>query len=198
MRILIDLDGVVYRYVDAFKACVSERRRQPIEELGDAESWNFYRQPGWNMTTPEFLEHMRHAIRHQDLFLRGSAYPGSWRALRDLWPHELIVVSSRKYGLDTERCAWEQTLEWLDRNHFPYFEEIVITDSSQSKADICKEFELTVAIEDSLDNHNALLDAGVQSFLISRPWNAGGIVDVPNRVESMAQFAEAVQDLAHA
>lgn len=191
MRIMVDLDGVIYNYVEAFTHCVAERRRIPPDSLTPALSWTFYKQPGWNLTTAEFLEHMRHAIRRQDLFLRGNPYPGSWRALRDLYPHELVIVSSRKYGVDTERFAWEQTLEWLDRNHMPYFEDIIITDSSQSKADICKEFGLTHAIEDSLDNHNLLRSAGIESYLITRPWNECG-PEAVGRVTSLAQFVEAV------
>lgn len=187
---MIDLDGCVYNYVDAFAECVAERRGQKRDELGPAESWTFYKQPGWEMTTPEFLEAMRHAIRRQDLFLRGQKYTGAFGALRGLWQHELVIISSRLYGEDTARHSWEQTLEWLDRHHLPYFDEILLVNGAVDKGALAVELHCTHAIEDSIDNHLSLRHAGIESYLLTRPWNAGSLI---GRVDSWAEFVRAVE-----
>lgn len=175
-RIMIDIDGCVGNYVDAFRDCVAESRgwshELGIEEMGPAESWTFYKQRGWDMTTPEFLEAMRHSIKYLNLFGRLKPYEG---ALDGLWQlhdagHQLVVVSSRTYGPDTVGWAMHQTTEWLRTHDTPKM-KVILTSGADKKSEVCKEHELTIAIEDSPDNYEDLAYAGVWCYLMTRPWN---------------------------
>lgn len=175
-KIMGDMDGCMDNYVDAFRDCVSEQRKWSLnfgrEVMGPAESWSFYKQSGWEMTTAEFLEAMRYATIHQDLSGRAKPYPGAIDAIKELYyrGHEIYIVSSRLYGPDTIIPAYQQTWDWLDTYGLPPM-KLMIIGAETSKADVCLANDLTVAIEDSPAQYEELTRAGIDCYLMDQAWN---------------------------
>lgn len=195
---MFDLDGVLFPYADpkphldydagAFAEVCSLLEGRPLSEYPRIEGWNFYKDQ-WKQTTQRFLEYMRDGVLKHDLFLRKPPFEGS--AVACTWLHSLGVqihiVTNRVIDGATEE-ATAQTVQWLDDWGIVYDKLIV------SKEKVMNGYAgYQWAIDDNVDNYDALDAAGCNPYLFDRPWNQG---HPGRRVRSLPEFVRVVkQDL---
>jgi uncharacterized HAD superfamily protein len=175
MRIGVDLDGVVFNYVDAIRSYLwlSEH------EAPDPFKWELWE--CWGMTEDAFWAEA-HEAYEQHLFFKGSPYPGAIEALCDLTMlgHTLHIITARAHPV-----GQRDTEAWLDSYDVPYDSLTFASDKTCQPVD--------AFIEDNLHNAEKLVEHGVKAFLLDRPWNQDD-TEVP-RVLTMTDFVHEVQHL---
>lgn len=161
-RIMIDLDGPVVDFGTGMIPCLQEQG-----VATDPDDYYF------GAGQAGFRERMRNAIRLQNVFGRCKPHIGAINGLWELYErsNDLYIVSARIYGKDTEAWSYHQTMEWLQKYEAPPA-EIILVEHGSNKADICREFGLSLAIEDDLRNYNDLaMSYTTACYLMDRPWN---------------------------
>lgn len=192
MKIGIDLDGVCYDFVAAFRSYAHERFDVPYETMPQAVSWDFpVHDWGWDMET--FLSRFHQGVTEGDIFWVGAPYKGVAAGIRQLREqgHEVHIVTHRE-NVGAPGTAVVTTARWLafwgveyDALHFVRDKTLVAVD---------------VFIEDNVKNFQALWEHGVPSFLRNQPYNTVSRVmpHVPEdtelwwRVDSFEEFAHRV------
>lgn len=182
-RIMIDLDGPVVDFGTGMMPC--------LEEQGiTTDAGDYY----FGAPKEGFRERMRTAIRNQGVFARCLPHPdavdGLWKL--HLAGNELYAVSARIYGHDTAAWSYFQTMKWMQKYGAPPM-EIILVEHGTNKAPICREFGLSLAIEDDLRNFDDLaLSPDTTVYLMDRHWNQSVIAD-PYRVFNWAEFVERIK-----
>lgn len=177
----VDLDGVIYPFVEAFRTYCAHRLGTP--DLPSPVDWHFYRE--WGIADHEFVSYLEEASDTHNLFGMMPPEAGThdgWQLLKDIGVR-IHVITHRP------PAAWGQTATWLrtwglipDSLMFTNDKTVVSHFADPGKA---------AMIEDYVVNHDHLVDAGVFAVLLDRPWNFGhaGI-----RVRSFADFAALIYD----
>jgi len=156
MKIAIDIDSTLHDYWAQFAAAV--RRRfgvtLPYEE-----------QVTWEVTLlrPEQVRAAVIETHGEKHVLAAEPYPGAVEAVR-AWKdagHFIHVTSHRA-------AACEQaTQAWLDRIGLPY-DELCCSDDKVAR---CREIGIELLIDDSPENLEAAIDAGIAAATLVHPWN---------------------------
>ena len=177
MRIGIDLDGVTYSFMGALRHYLDSINIDISDKPSDVSSWSFHEE--WGMTADEWLAHCHNGVDAGVIFLHGGPMDGALEAMLALKEqgHTLHIVTHRTFGTKSV----QNTMEWLQREGVPYDSLTFAGDKTIVATDFF--------IEDNLDNHQALLAAGVQSYLVDRGYNQG---DTVNRIAGWADFLQAV------
>jgi uncharacterized HAD superfamily protein len=81
--------------------------------------------------------------------------------------NELFVVTSRPENIQ------EETKGWIEKFFPDTFSGVYFIDYSikNKKSDICKDLNITVMVEDSLDHARDCANNNISSILIDYPWN---------------------------
>ncbi|HSS58473.1 MAG TPA: hypothetical protein VLK59_10735 [Solirubrobacteraceae bacterium] len=156
MRIAIDIDSTLHPYWDQLERVA--RRRYGIALPYD-------RQLTWEITALAADELAAcvaetHEAQH---VLAAEPYPGAVEVVRR-W-HEaghFIQISSHRAGE-----AHDATAEWLERIGLPYDELYCSFD----KVARCEEIGIDLLIDDSPENLQRAIDAGIAVATIEHPWN---------------------------
>lgn len=170
LRIGIDLDGVVHDFVGAYRrflrSFVGHRHTMP-----EPTRWDFYED--WNVTKADFLAH----LNTEGAVFDGKPYPGAIGALDQLRDagHSIHIVTHRPASQVRTTC------DWLEKWSVPYDTLTFAEDKTIAKVD--------VFLEDNVENYEALRAAGVQAFLLDRPWNRDRLA---RRVDDWGHFRSAV------
>lgn len=186
MRVGFDLDGVGYIFglsVRDYLRTIGIEVEEPTDEF--CTNWNFFE--FWHMHRDEFGKHCGDGVDAGIVFGPGDhlTRPNFFEAIRRVKElgHEVIVVTHRYQGSPGK--AEENTRKWLapvmkyiDELHFGEDKTAVPTD---------------MFVEDSLPNYDALIDKGVNAFLIDRPWNQVEGGDARNRISDVIDYAEAIE-----
>jgi uncharacterized HAD superfamily protein len=176
----IDVDGPLYNFGESMKVYL---RTLGWEEgrLTDPEHWDFHE--AWGMDKNEFYKHFADGVNAEIVFLEGNVDPDALRVLKKLrrQKQKINIVTHRgKIGNLSEY----NTVRWLKRDGIPYDSITFSKDKTIVKND--------VFIEDNADNHTALREAGIASFLIDKPWNR--YLDTGYRVYSWDEFYERARE----
>ena len=178
----IDMDGVVYPFMDAFKKyCTQELG---MTEFPNPTKWDFYED--WGIDKEDFNSLLRCASTTHKLF--ASEYPmehvaEGWQMLKDMGLR-LHVITARP------STAWSQTADWLhdhnlvpDHLHFTHDKTVLSHVAHKESA----------MIDDHVDYYLQLEKSGVLAVLQSQPWNEhyqGAI-----RARSLVDFATLVKSV---
>lgn len=182
MRLMVDLDGVVYDFVDTLTYWCRWREGMSSDRLPYPASWDFYRDQ-WGLTLEEFLAIGGRAVDDGYLFAEGYSIEGAidgLHALRDAG-HTIHIATDRSYG----SRSVENTERWLTANAVPYDSLTFGRDKSVVDADIY--------IDDRDKNVEALRAAGKSAVIFDQPWNQN--VDGP-RVYDWPEFVSFVETVA--
>lgn len=185
----VDLDGCVYRFVDAMRAWAHRAEGVPLASMPEARSWDAMTDE-WGWSAEDFARRYRASVHAGDLFWRGGAYPGAVGTLRALAAdgHRIEVVTARATaGVDPE-LARDATRHWLEAHGVPFDALAICADKEHHEVDCF--------IEDAPHNVARLEAAGRRPHLIDRPWNRDA--DVARRVRTWGEFHAAVRRLAAA
>ena len=176
MRIGVDIDDVLYPFQQELsRLLVAEGLAHCTVEAAHP-SWDFY--AGWSMTRQEFWDHY-HRLAEDRLLWQGECEYDTDAALYDLWARNfdiiLVTARSERYREATESWLHDEWIRY-DELHFAHDKTTVPVD---------------MFIDDRLENYDQLDAAGVEVYLLNKPWN-----QVPGddrrRVDTFAEFAQIV------
>jgi 5'(3')-deoxyribonucleotidase len=183
MRIGVDMDGVIYSFVDSLRHYLVTHKGFEKYDLGESTSWNFFKD-NWGMSTVDFLQHFEDGVNAGVVFLHGKPEEGAMKHMRQLREdgHTIHIVTHRSVG----KKSIQNTGEWLHREHIE-FDEITFAQDKTTVRD------LDVFIEDNIENFLTLEQAGVRSVIMDRPWNRE--LDTPFRVNGWEEFYHMIGDM---
>lgn len=180
--VAVDMDGVIYPFVEAFRSYCAHRLNIP--DLAPATDWNFYRE--WGIADHEFGTYLDDASRDFNVFSIMPPEAGThegWGSLRAMGVR-IHVITHRP------AAAWAQTAEWLlrydlrpDTLTFTGDKTVVVHHAKGAAA---------AAVEDRIEYYDDLVAAGVHTVMLDRPWNADHDAV---RIRNFADFATFVHDL---
>lgn len=184
LRVGVDLDGVCYDFADSLRLYLSESGLDLNYNvsLGEVDKWHFYRD--WGMTDEEFVQHCHDGVDAEWIFAVGIPRDNASDAVNFMraFGNTVHIVTDRSFGKVPENSQ-RNTKLWLDVWGFGYD----TLDFSADKTSV----ETDVFIEDKLENYDALEAAGVDVYLVDRPWNQDDS-RCRKRVRSIQQFATLV------
>lgn len=182
MRVGIDLDGVCYDFAEAFVRYLRYSGNTDYDIVdGEPDKWYFYKD--WGMSTQSFLQHCHDGADAGIIFGEGGQRDNASRAVNRIsrHGHSIHIITDRSFGT-TPAVSEKNTRLWLDQNGFVYDTIDFSADKTCRKTD--------VFIEDKLENYDALVEAGVDCYLVNRPWNTKR--DKRKRVFDIEHFADLI------
>ncbi len=167
IRLGLDLDGVVYNFVEEFRTYVSTQRGVHPDSLAPVHRWEFYLD--WDMSEDEYFTTLEQAAVGGHVFKNGAAYDGAAQAVsqaRDIG-YEIVAITARKLTdiQDDHQIIHDNTAEWLTINGI-HFDELIVDNDKTNHG-------LNVLVDDSLANVHHFIMAGGKGFVFDRPWNQG-------------------------
>lgn len=184
MKVGFDLDGVCYDFAESLRTYLRAADLDNNYSIydGEVDKWHFYLD--WGMTLEEFIDHCNKGADLQWIFGYGHPRdnaPDAMNFVKNLG-NTVHIITDRSFGswpIVSER----NTKQWLTAYGFEY-------DTLTFSADkTCVETDMF--IEDKLENYDALDAAGVEVYLVDRPWNQD-VGDSRRRVKSVQEFATIV------
>lgn len=195
IRLGLDLDGVVYNFVDEFRAYVSNERGVDPDSLAVVDKWEFYLD--WGMTLEEYFATLETAAVGGHVFKSGQMYDGAAEAVakvRDMG-YEVVAVTARKLTdiVADHQVIYDNTSNWLTLNGI-HFDELIVDNDKTTHG-------LNVLVDDSIGNIENFIVAGGMGIIFDRPWNQGsqytrimGWDDFPGKLAKFkADFDRTVQ-----
>lgn len=179
MLVGYDLDGVGYDFGASVRAYLDSIGMVVPEIVYD--KWDFY--DYWGMTREEFTQICHDGADAGFIFGGKAEREGFAEAtqLTHMLGHKNIVITDRSFGMVPE-VSQGLTKAWLadiaavwDEIYFSPDKTCVLTD---------------MFVEDKIENYDALDAAGVEVYLIDRPWNQ--CEDDRRRIESVSEYAAIV------
>jgi 5'(3')-deoxyribonucleotidase len=177
MRIGIDIDDVLFPWFDrAHEACTYAGITNGVTP----SQWECWKDYGTSMEA--WLGVMEDATLDGSLYT-GAPYPGAIEALRELKAagHTLHMVTARGFFIHGHLIR-KHTVEWLETWHVPHDTLTFAKDKTLVHTD--------VFVDDSWKNVQALVAAGIPTWMVDAPHNQGAVYDL--RVPSVVEFAAAI------
>lgn len=175
----IDMDGVVYPFMSAFKKYCEDVLE--MSDLPEPTHWDFYED--WDINKKEFDALLNSAPVTHRLFASESPMKGvykGWEMLRSM-NVKLHVITARP------TTAWAQTAEWL-HDHDLVPDHLHFTNDKTILAHTAREH--SAMIDDHHLYYQQLDKAGVFAVLHDHPWNRQ--FEVSYRVNSLVDFARLI------
>lgn len=181
----IDLDGVCYDFAQSLREYLSIVKHDYTIFDGEPDHWHFYLD--WGMTQEEFINHCNSGVSLGFIFERGEPRdmaPDAIHFMKNLG-HKIHIVTDRSFG-NSPGDSQSATRSWLYECNIPYDSLTFSADKTCVKTDFF--------VEDKIENYDALDAAGVQVYLVNRPWNLQK--DNRRRIKSIQEFATIVGNLS--
>lgn len=178
MRIGVDLDGVVYNFVDALSTYINSE-----VPLATPTQWDFWHD--WFMEFEEWKQHFSNAVTDKFVFYRGDPLPGSMFGLARLKSlgHSIHIVTDRPFD-----GAYAFTKEWLDSNSVPYDTLTISPDKAEVATDIF--------LDDKPDNVRRIAEVGALGVLRDQPWNREASAAALPRIKNWLEFVNLVKKVS--
>lgn len=145
----VDLDGVCADFATGLRRIAADWLGVEEGQLDPEPSRDY---PEWGLDAGGGFDALyRYAVTRRDLFKELPQIPGASLTLRRLWTREGIrirIITHRLYFEFFHRVAVSQTIAWLDRHDFPYWDLCFMKDKAAVGADLY--------IEDTPSNVEAL------------------------------------------
>lgn len=180
MRVGIDLDGVCYDFAASFRHFLHLHYDFPRWWQPKATRWEFYED--WGFSLQEFLDLFHQGVDAGVIFTWGQPHEHTREAFTRIRAagHSIHIVTDRSMG--APGASEKATIAWLDEHELPYDSITFSPDKTVAKID--------VMVDDKLANYDALAAAGVDAWLLTRPWNQQD--DDRQRVLDLLHFAEVI------
>lgn len=187
MRVGFDSDGVLDNFGEGVRETLEAKGLGYLWKSGPTEGsfWNFYEDWGW--TFPQFKRLVDWGVDN------GYIFTGHWRegAVEAVGRvaalgHEIIIITDRSFGTDPANSQ-RNTIEAFQAAGIEYDELHFTADKTSVEVDLM--------VEDKLANYDALIEAGTPTFLINRAWNLVPGGDGRNRINSVSEYADAVENI---
>jgi len=192
MRVGFDLDGVLYDFGDSCRAYY--RTLNPLGTYDDAVNadvtdWHFYR--SWGMNDKGFKKFCDDGVDAGYIFTYGDPHPGTVEAVNRIYSlgHRVVIITDRPFGKNGGKNSRRATFKWL-RKHGVKFHEVHFTANKDS-------VNVDTMIDDKVENFVDLRDAGVDVYLLDRPWNQH--IDAGHRrIDSIEEYIYRVEEKTYA
>lgn len=184
LRIGWDLDGVGYVFGESVRqSMLLDGYDIPPTTDEFCKSWDFFEY--WGMSRSEFEIECSRAVDRGICFGPGPGLtrPNFFESMartHDMG-HTNVIITHRYQG--SPGMAMGNTFRWLE-HHGAQYDEIYF---SGDKTIV----ETDMFVEDNKDNYDRLVEAGVDAYLINRPWNRP-YEDHRKRILDVENFADAV------
>ncbi|MBI5229280.1 hypothetical protein HY991_04155 [Candidatus Micrarchaeota archaeon] len=158
----------------------------------DFFSYNFWEV--WSGTREEAIKKV-YEFHKTHYFHEIQPVEGAVEGVRELKEeHELVVITSRQYGIEKETRVWVQKT-FPDAFSGVYFTNDFSKDGlrSKSKKDFCKELGIDLLVEDHLNYAKECVADGVRVLLLDCPWNKRERPQKVSRVYSWKEIVERIQ-----
>lgn len=178
--VAIDLDGVLYPFVQEFEKFCS--RALNMDHLAPPTHWHFYED--WGLSADEFHHLLVESI-HTGVFLHGEPPIGAQAAINALRKTGVKV----HYLTSRPAEAWADTAWWLD-HHMLRGDSLHFTEDKKVFASIPADWGLGAMLDDSpLYLEDLAPYPHIHRVVFDQPWNKD--VNLP-RVETLMGFARTV------
>lgn len=176
MRIMVDLDGVLYPFVEQLRKHVAKSRGLPASEdkFPTPIHWRFW--GSWGFESKDgFDARLRQAVDFGGLFRSGAPPSDAVRSLERLRAagHSVHLATKRSHGTR----FMENTEDWLNTHKIPYDTVSFVSDKSLLNVD--------AAVDDN-PSYLDELPLRVRKFLYHQPWNAASSHRKVNSLTEMA------------
>ena len=177
LRVGVDIDDVLYSWYErAHQLCVNAKITNGIQPT----TWSPHEEYGCTMQ--DWLDVLEEGTLNGSLY-GGEPYLGAveslWR-LRDAG-HTVHLVTARGFFV-LGHMIREQTVDWLAAYDVPH-DSLTFT---KDKTDV----PVDVFVDDSAKNVAQLVAAGVPTWMVNQPHNAGAVHHL--RVDHVSEFVDAV------
>ncbi len=162
-RIGIDLDGVCYDFIGAFRDYLIKQHGRKAVDLPDAVGWSFYKDQ-WGLTSEEYKTIISQGVKDLEIFWRGAPLPGAVDGMKQLYHegYELVIITARDFP-DVGNFSRYATEYWLSHVGIPYH-ELHLT---HNKTDI----DVDLLVDDSPGNLQAYTDMKMRCVAFHQAWN---------------------------
>lgn len=184
LSIGMDLDGVNYNFAASLRRYL--RTVGYAHPMPDPLIWDFFTTHGWgNLTPAQFVQHANDGVNAGIVFRSMDWFDHvneAWDIIRSLG-HTIDIATDRSFG---EPGRSEQnTIDALAEKGLKYDTITFTADKASINPDMM--------LEDKAENFLALEAAGVDTWLVTRPWNQH--VKTDKRVRDVLHFAEVVREV---
>ena len=163
IRLGLDLDGTMNKFVDAFRDDIHETYGKPLTEMPEPNNWNFYKNQ-WGYTSQEYVELMRDSVRRNKVFWNNKIEPYAKEIIEDIYRsgYEIYIVTARSFEGVEDLCV-EATEHWLAAHEIPHHKLVVSNDKNNLGLDLL--------LDDAPHNiENAELH-GTKGVIFDQLWN---------------------------
>lgn len=177
MHIGFDADGVLQSFHAGCNAFLKAEGHVGIK--AEQNQWNFFEEwPEW--TKSDFWKFVKRGVAANVIFntppLRGAVE--AVNAVKDAG-HKVHIITARGWGDGVAEAVSEK---WFATHGFKYDSLTFSFDKTVVWTDMY--------VDDKPENIDALLDAGTDAYLLTRPWNT--YVKERKRVRSVGDFSRKV------
>jgi uncharacterized HAD superfamily protein len=176
----IDLDGVIYPFVDAFRSYCQERLG--VTDLPDPTHWHFYED--WGLDSETFNAWLLEASKTHQIFSTYLPYDQvleAWKELRDMGV-KIHVLTARP------QSAWVQTVEWLAKYNL-HVDSLHFCDTKGFLSKVAT--GKSILLDDQIVYYEEAEKAGIIPCFVTREWNKGK--KNANRVNNLLEFVSFVR-----
>lgn len=178
---MTSIDGCAYDFAASLRHYLCRHRGWRAIDCPEPVRWEFYED--WGLSLQQFLAFCHQGVDAGVVFSHGFPLAGTRDAFGMLKAagHTVHIITDRSFG--TNGRSEGATRAWLDRHHLPYDSLTFAHDKTIVGVE--------VMVDDKLENYDAMESAGVETYLLKRPWNRAG---QPSRrsVLDLLHYAEVI------
>ncbi len=163
-----DLDDVLLNFSDALREHMNRKYEMNVQRY---ELKTFYIEEFFGISPEETRRAIDVFFFHDD-HAKSMPMEGAREVVEELSKdNKLFIVTAKPNTLE------QQTIGWLDKHYPGIFEQVHFANffgtgiERRKKSDICRELNLDIFIDDSLDNAIDVAGAGIPVLLFDSPWN---------------------------
>lgn len=191
MIVGFDSDGCVDTFGDGVRETLEYRGLGHLWKSGPTPQpiWNFFEEwkneDGTPWTFHQFKELVDFGV-DEGIIFSGHWREGAVEAVGRIAAlgHTIVFITDRAWG-SNPRNSERNTIKAFKQAGIEYDELWFSADKTCRWTD--------VFVEDKLDNYDSLVAAGTHTFLINRAWNVVEGGDARNRIDSITEYADAVE-----
>ncbi len=185
-----DLDDVLLNFSDAFRLHVNKALNKKLKRK---DMTSFWLEDVYGVSSEEIKTLLMNFYEHKD-HINCLPIKGSIEGIQELAKNNnLYIITAKPDHLE------KITNEWVNK-HFPnsfintqFANSHYNKERSRKKSEICKELNIEIFVDDSIDNAIDLASEGIPVLLPDMPWNQ--VDKLPPLVTRVYSWEEIIEHL---